>query len=131
MNGPATDNFRQCSKDVEINGIKFKKGTRVQIPTWASHHNEEFFPEPEEFKPERFLKENASQIIPLTFRAFGGGSRECIGRRFAMNEMKICMAKLLNKFRIELAPESKLEYEKGSFFLLLLKDIKVKFVKRS
>ena len=131
LNGPATDNFRQCSKDVEINGIKFRKGTRVQIPTWSSHHNEEFFPEPEEFRPERFFKENASQIIPFTFRAFGGGARVCIGQRFAMNEMKICMAKLLNKFRIELTPESKLEYGNGSFFVLLFKDIKLKFVKRS
>jgi cytochrome P450 len=130
MNGPANDNFRLCSKDVEVNGIKFKKGTRVLIPSWPSHHNEEFFPEPEEFKPERFLKENASNIIPFTFRAFGGGNRACIGQRFAMNEMKICLAKLLNRFRIEMTPETKLEFHKGSLFMLVFDDVKVKFVAR-
>lgn len=49
-----------------------KKGTRVLMPTYASHMNPEFFPEPEEFRPERFLKENTDQIIPFTYRPFGG-----------------------------------------------------------
>jgi cytochrome P450 len=128
--GPATDNFRLCSKDIEINGIKFRKGTRVLMPVYPVHHSEEYFPEPEKFLPERFLKENSGSITPFTFRAFGGGSRQCIGQRFAMNEMKACMAKLLAKFRLEMAPETKLEFEKGSFFLLIFKDIKIKFVAR-
>jgi cytochrome P450 len=54
--------FRMCSKDVEINGIKFKKGVRVYLPIWPLHHSEEYFPEPYKFKPERFLKENATDI---------------------------------------------------------------------
>jgi cytochrome P450 len=58
------------------------------LPVWPLHHSEEYFPEPEKFKPERFLKENSADVVPFTFRPFGGGNRECIGRRFAMNEMK-------------------------------------------
>ena len=34
-----------------VNGITIAKGTQIQMPIWASHHNEEFFPEPEAFKP--------------------------------------------------------------------------------
>ena len=45
---------------------------RVECPIYASHHNPDFFPEPEKFLPERFLKENSDSIIPYTFRAFGG-----------------------------------------------------------
>ena len=97
----------------------------------GTHHNEEFFPEPEVFRPERFLKENANSIIPFTFRPFGAGPRVCIAQRFAMNEMKICMARLLSKFRLESTPETKLELEKGSFFLINFKDIKIKFVPRN
>ena len=130
LNGPANDNFRLCSKDIEINGIKFKKGVRVWLPTWASHHNAEFFPDPYIFKPERFLKENASEIIPFTFRPFGGGNRECIGKRFAINEMKISLARMLQKFRIEPAPETKLNFHKGSLFMLNYDPVKVKFVPR-
>jgi cytochrome P450 len=130
LNGPANDNVRICSKDCYVNGIKFRKGTRISMPTWPAHHNEEFFPEPEKFILDRFLKENASKIVPFTFRAFGGGSRVCIGQRFAMNEMKICMARLLHKFKLELAPESKLEFNKGSIFLMSFDQVKVKMVLR-
>ena len=45
---------------------------RVDMPIYAGHHYPEFFPEPEQFKPERFLKENEQDIKPYTFRAFGG-----------------------------------------------------------
>ena len=130
LNGPVNDNMRLCSKDVEIDGIKFKKGTRVMLPTWPLHHSEEYFPEPEKFRPERFLKENAADIVPFTFRAFGGGNRECIGKRFAMNEMKLCMAKLLHNFRIEDTPETELNFFNGSFFMMFFDEVKVRFVPR-
>ena len=52
--------------------MKVTKGTRVDFPIYASHHDPDFFPEPEKFKPERFLKENANDIIPYTYRPFGG-----------------------------------------------------------
>ena len=130
LNGPANDNVRLCTKDCEVNGIKFRKGTRVSMPTWPAHHSEEFFPEPEKFMPERFLKENAANILPYTFRAFGAGNRVCIGQRFAMNEMKICMARLLHKFKLEWSPESKLDFNKGSFFLLSFNEVKVRVVPR-
>ena len=107
------------------------KGTRITMPAWTSHHNEEFFPEPEKFWPERFMKENANSIIPFTFRPFGGGNRICIAQRFALNEIKLCMARLLHKFRLEPTTETKLEFAKGSFFLLNFKDIKIKFVPRN
>ncbi len=53
-------------------GFVVKKGMRVEMPIYASHYNPEYFPNPEEFQPERFLKENSENIIPYTFRPFGG-----------------------------------------------------------
>ena len=47
-------------------------GMIVDMPIYASHHEPEFFPEPTKFDPERFLKENATDIIPHTYRPFGG-----------------------------------------------------------
>ncbi len=49
-----------------------RKGTMVEMPIHASHRDARFFPDPNAFKPERFLKENAKNIIPFTFRPFGG-----------------------------------------------------------
>ena len=88
--------------------MKIKKGVRIQMP----HHDPEFFPEPEKFKPERFLKGNADDIIPHTWRPFGSGNRVCIGQRFAMMEMKIIIAKLLSKFKLTLTEKSGLEEQK-------------------
>ena len=87
------------------------------MPTTAAHHDPEFFPEPERFKPERFLKENADNIIPYTWRPFGSGNRVCIGQRFAMMEMKIIIAKLLSKFKLTLTEKSGLEEQMGTFAL--------------
>ena len=95
------------------------------------HHNPEFHPEPEAFRPERFLKENADQLVQYTFHPFGAGPRVCIGQRFAMVEMKLCIAKLLQKYRIEATPETEMKYEKGELFLVAFDNMKVKFVPRN
>ena len=117
MCSPATDHERVCVNDSIVNGIKVKKGVRILMPITAAHHDPEFFPEPEKFKPERFLKENADKIIPYTWRPFGSGNRVCIGQRFAMMEMKIIIAKLLSKYKLTLTEKSGLEEVIGSLFL--------------
>ena len=53
-------------------GLLIKKDMQVWTPITASHYHEDFFPEPENFKPERFLKENSKDFDPITFRPFGG-----------------------------------------------------------
>ena len=116
---PITMQARICKKDAEIKGINIKKGTYVQVSIYATHHDPEFFPEPQMFKPERFLKENAEDLIPYTFQAFSGGPRLCLGQRFAMAEMKICMAKLMRKFRIKTCPSTDLKFLPGSFLGIL------------
>ena len=78
---PFTRHDRVCINDCEVNGIKIPKNTRIQMPIVPSHLDEEFFPEPKSFKPERFLKENANQIMDFTWRPFGSGNRVCIGQR--------------------------------------------------
>ena len=45
---------------------------QIIFPTLAAHYCEDFYPEPEKFKPERFLKENAENLDPINFRPFGG-----------------------------------------------------------
>ncbi len=74
---------------------------------------------------ERFLKENSDNIIPYTWRPFGGGPRNCIGKRFAIVEMMIAMAKVLKRFRIEKTEETKLELKKGYLFFLGFDQVKI------
>ena len=79
---------------------------------------------------ERFLRSNGDLILPFTFRPFGGGNRNCIGSRFAMTEMKICVAKLLHKFRLEIDPETRLNFRKVSLAFLKYEEFEIKFVER-
>ena len=118
MKPPAAEHDRFCVKDTVVCGIPIKKGTQIQFPIPACHYDEEFFPEPMTFNPERFLKENEDKIIPYTWQAFGAGLRACIGQRFAMMEMKIFVAKLLQKFQIVKTDKTSLEVPAGTFLFL-------------
>ena len=127
---PVTEHDRVCTKDCEVKGIKIPKGTRIQMPILPAHLDEEFFPEPESFKPERFLKENADQIQEFTWRPFGSGNRVCIGQRFSMTEMKIFCAKFISRFRIVNIPKTKIEFEKGDLFFTMYNEVIVQLEER-
>merc|ERR1719414_611771 len=127
---PIAEHDRFCVKDTVICGVPIKKGTAIQLPIPASHFDEEFFPEPNVFNPDRFLKENEDKIIPYTWRPFGAGNRVCIGQRFALLEIKIFVAKLLQKFKIVKTARTALDIPKGTMFLLTYPEIVVKLEKR-
>jgi cytochrome P450 len=98
------------------------------------HHNPKYFPEPEKFKPERFLKtETESEnnfASQFSYLPFGGGQRQCIGMRFAMSEIKIGIAKLLAEFKIVDTPKTEINLLPGDFFVFSYDDVHVKLEKR-
>lgn len=59
--------------------LKMLPGEQLIIPVYAIHRDEEYFPDPERFDPERFSEENKSNIHPGSYMAFGVGPRNCIG----------------------------------------------------
>ncbi|CAB4069309.1 CYP3A [Lepeophtheirus salmonis] len=130
MYPPVTLHLRACVKDTEVEGILIKNGTIVEMPIYASHYNPEFFPTPNEFKPERFFQENNLEIIPNTYRPFGDGNRSCIAYRFAMMELQLILEKLVKKFEILPTHETKMVPSKGSLFLFEVEDIGVEFKAR-
>ncbi len=130
MYPPAALQERLCSKDVEVKGIKFVKGSYVRLPIYASHMNPDFFPDPEQFQPERFLKENEDKIIPFTYRPFSGGPRLCLGQRFAMIEMKVCMAKLVNKFKLMPTEKTEMKMLPGDLFMTYYDEVNLKLIPR-
>ncbi|KAL8175051.1 UNVERIFIED_CONTAM: hypothetical protein K2H54_010688 [Gekko kuhli] len=89
---------RLCKKDVEINGITIPKGTVVMVPPYVLHFEPEYWPEPKEFRPERFSKEMKEKIDPYVYLPFGAGPRNCIGMRFAVLVMKTVIVGLLQHF---------------------------------
>lgn len=83
---------------VSLCGHNLEPGTVLLGSIYLTHQREDLYPEPKQFKPERFLER---QFSPYEFLPFGGGARRCIGMAFAQFEMKVVLAKILS--RLELA----------------------------
>ncbi|XP_030388355.1 probable cytochrome P450 9h1 isoform X2 [Scaptodrosophila lebanonensis] len=100
----ATD--RECAKDYDLRDendevvLSLRKGEVVQIPIFALHHDPENFPEPQEFRPERFSDEHNSEIKPYTYLPFGLGPRSCIGNRLAVMELKLMIYNLVLDYNL-------------------------------
>ncbi|NXD84134.1 CP3A9 protein, partial [Halcyon senegalensis] len=109
---------RTCKRDVEINGVTIPKGTVVMIPPYTLHRNPEYWPNPEEFRPERFSKENKEAIDPYTYLPFGAGPRNCIGMRFALLTLKVAITILLQNFTFQTCKETQIPLKLSSQGLL-------------
>lgn len=93
---PAWLIYRELGEPLEMFGQTFKKGSTFMLSPYAIHRNEEVFPNPEEFEPDRFASGN--RYAPFSYFPFGGGSRSCIGSRFAMLEATLILAVLYKNF---------------------------------
>ncbi|XP_070561094.1 probable cytochrome P450 CYP44 [Ptychodera flava] len=93
---------RITSKDMVLGGYHIPAGTMVMSNNIAGLL-EEYFPEPEKFIPERWIRGHDMQtdVNPFILLPFGHGARMCLGRRVAEEELKTVMAKLVQHFRLE------------------------------
>ncbi|CAF1079722.1 unnamed protein product [Adineta steineri] len=94
------------------------------------HRDPKHFPDPDRFDPDRFLPENSIGRSPYAFVPFSAGSRNCIGQRFAMLEVKVILATILKRFKLKtsqsaddlhLAFEVLLRSENGPYIQLELR----------
>ncbi|XP_029433156.1 cytochrome P450 3A9-like [Rhinatrema bivittatum] len=123
---------RVCKKTIEINGLTIPEGTVTMIPAFAIHRDPEYWPEPEEFRPERFSKEARDSMDPYTFLPFGLGPRNCIGMRFALLIMKVALTVLLQNFSFQPTKDTQFPLEMDpKRFLQPTKPITLKFVPRT
>ncbi|MEH2193036.1 MAG: cytochrome P450 [Nostoc sp.] len=84
---------------ISLGGYELEPGTVVLGSIYLTHHREDIYPEPKQFKPERFLER---QFSPYEYLPFGGGARRCIGLAFAQLEMKLALANILSSVELEL-----------------------------
>ncbi|XP_055697201.1 cytochrome P450 6a9-like [Phlebotomus papatasi] len=100
--------IRVCHKDYQVPDTKhiIEKGTSVQIPIYAIHHDPEFYPDPDKFDPERFTEENMKNRNSCAWIPFGDGPRNCVGMRFGMMQTRVGLANLLSKYRVKTSPKT-------------------------
>lgn len=89
---------RRLDHEVMIDGVLVPAGTTIAANIIGSHSRSATWKDPESFRPERFLEQDASS---WTFLPFGGGLRRCLGAAFAMSEMQIVFAYLLHQWRFQ------------------------------
>jgi unspecific monooxygenase len=91
---------RVVKSPLEIMGYQLEPGTIISASIYLTHHREDLYPEPKQFKPERFLER---QFSPYEYLPFGGGNRRCLGYAFALFEMKLILSTILCHSQLELA----------------------------
>lgn len=88
---------RVPSENVEYNGHIIPKGTSVMINIMGVHHTEEFWPNSNQYIPERF-ENGEHQIKPYTFLPFVDGPRNCLGQFLSLLETKIVLSLLVHYY---------------------------------
>ena len=97
--------FRTAAQDYDLhapgmncqNRISLKAGQVISVSTYSVHHDPSLFPEPFQFRPERFLN---GEVAEGTYMPFSAGPRLCIAYRFAKIIIRVVMIGILKKFQV-------------------------------
>jgi cytochrome P450 len=89
---------RKSHADVELDGQVIPAGSLVLYSPWVTQRMPELWPAALTFRPERW----ESDPLPYSFVPFGGGYRRCIGFAFATLELKVTLARILQRVELEL-----------------------------
>jgi len=93
-----------------LGGYDIPRGSLVVVSPFITQRDPRFFPEPELFRPERWLDATAAERPRFSYFPFGGGSRQCIGEQFAWMEGVLLLAALGQRWRLRLVPGHKVEF---------------------
>ncbi len=88
---------RAVKRPIEIGGWIYRPPAHLLACIYLLHHDPDVYPEPEEFRPERFLE---GQPSPYTWLPWGGGRRRCPGAHLAMLEMKTVLRTVLQSMTV-------------------------------
>ena len=129
---------RKTVVDVEVLGYRIPKGSSVLINQWTIAHDPEFYEKPERYYPDRFFrdsvgaKEGVRQEGRKAVYTFGAGRRECLGKDFALQNIRITVSQIL--WAYDIVPAEALDIDVQTGFtpavVMIPKPFKVKFVPR-
>ncbi|KAF5281196.1 hypothetical protein FQA39_LY17836 [Lamprigera yunnana] len=115
--------FRVCTQDFKVpstytkenNPVTIKKGTLVIIPLTAIHNDPRYYANPEAFNPGRFTNSEKLHHFP-----FGDGPRTCLGKNFAMLQLKMFITLVLNKYRVTINKKTIVPYKPEFLHVLIV-----------
>uniref|UniRef100_A0AAT9UTX4 Cytochrome P450 3639B2 n=1 Tax=Maconellicoccus hirsutus TaxID=177089 RepID=A0AAT9UTX4_MACHI len=92
--------FRSPKEDIFLGDCIIPSGTELVVNVLSLHKNPQYFPNPEKFDPGRFSEEKSKDLPKGCYLPFVIGARNCVGKSFAMCEMKILCSTILRKYRL-------------------------------
>ncbi|MGV9359274.1 cytochrome P450 [Amycolatopsis sp. NPDC003731] len=96
--------MRRTLTEVDLGGVRLPEGAEVIVSPHALHHDPTSFADPERFDPDRWTPDRAAAVPKGAFAPFGAGTRQCIGNRFAQNEIVITLATVAARWRLVPVP---------------------------
>lgn len=114
---------RSCTLNTSQGSLHIPRGTTVLIPFYGVQHNPVYYPDPDEFRPERFSDDAVTQRPQGTFLTFGMGPKICVGELFSKIEISLGLIALLSKFKFSLSSKTSgnLQFDPKSAMLLKVK----------
>jgi len=92
-------------------GFQIPAHSNICYTTYGLHHNENYWPNPEKFDPERFSRENSDKNHPNAWIPFMSGSRNCLGQHMAILELKVFLIEMLKRYKISVDPGYTLKWQ--------------------
>src|SRR5215212_3954990 len=106
---PAWTLGRQALTDYVIDKYVIPSGSIILMSQYVMHRNPQYFPNPEDFDPDRWTKEFKSVLPRFSYFPFGGGIRGCVGEPFAWIEGILVIATIYRKWKMHHDPKHKVD----------------------
>lgn len=92
---------RQNMEPITLGGCELPANSIILFSPYTLHRREDIYPDPEEFRPERFSAENRDSIPKMGFIPFSAGHRICLGKALATMEASLILARMIQKVKFE------------------------------
>ncbi len=116
FHAPVPMSLRRTVRDCELGGYAVPKHTVLSITSTFAHYMEEWWEEPFRFDPQRFSPQRAEhKRHSFQFIPFGGGAHKCMGLHFAAMQTKCFLHRFLQKYRLRLPANYRIEYQEMPF----------------
>jgi len=87
-----------------IGGYHIPAHTTIVLSPYASHHNPQYWQDPDIFNPERFTPERIAERPRYAYFPFGGGQRQCIGSHMALLQIQLITAMITQNYHLQVVP---------------------------
>jgi cytochrome P450 len=103
---PVAYTFRTAHRDTQLGELWLRDGDKVVLNHFHTHRDPDIFPSPNSFKPARWFNGRPDSY---EYSPFSAGPRICLGQSFAQLELKLAIARIMQRFRLTVVPGSAID----------------------